>query len=118
MLKTSSIFSSIGQFVIGVLICFVFLSMQSHTFDLSLPFYLFFWLEFILSAQQQQKNSLKISFFIKDKWFQGEVIFLYVYSIYILYSSIVRERIHIQIVALSDNRNKTIHLLNRKENKR
>lgn len=57
-------------------------------------------------------------FFIKDKWFQGEVIFLYVYSMYILYSSIVRECIHIQIVALSDNRNKTIHLLNRKENKR
>lgn len=88
--------------------------MQSHTFDLSLPFYLFFWLEFILSAQQQQKNSLKISFLLKINGFKERS-----YSfMYILYSSIVRECIHIQIVALSDNRNKTIHLLNRKENKR
>lgn len=65
--------------------------MQSHTFDLSLPFYLFFWLEFILSAQQQQKNSLKISFLLKINGFK-ERSYSFMYIVYIYY-----------IVALSEN---------------
>lgn len=66
--------------------------MQSHTFDLSLPFYLFiFWLEFILSAQQQQKNSLKISFLLKINGFkERSYSFMYIVCIY-------------YIVALSEN---------------